>query len=135
MLREVFFGLLVVGGLSTAQATEPTLTLACEGTMSSTVYFLGVSKGENRSSLGIIVNLADRTVKGFGKDTDEVKVDSVNETVITFLGETVLPGTSDYWTLSGKIDRVTGNLRATEKVGRIGTYVYSLTCKPTQRMF
>jgi hypothetical protein len=53
-----------------------------------------------------------------------------NETGINFHG-----GPTDIeWSIQGRIDRVTGDLIAMDKLGDLTTF-YSLKCKPTQRMF
>jgi hypothetical protein len=127
--------------LSTAQAGEPTgtLTLACEGTATDDIKPKPIS-----ISMGIIVNFADRTVKGFGIPTlDEVKVNHVNETEIAFVGDSGGSGYSGWssWTIVGHIDRVTGDLEATtrlwdlEKRSLLSRTRYSLKCKPTRGMF
>ena len=129
--------LLALAGLSmsAAQSAEPTgtLTLACEGTAINLVP----DAKPISVSMGIIVDFADRTVKGFTTTpTDEVKVDSVNEMTIAFSGSGL-----GKWTINGKIDRVTGALEATTRISdpvthRIaGGANYSLKCKPAQRMF
>jgi hypothetical protein len=92
-----------------AQTAEPeALTLACEGTRTNQTE--GDTKPKVTSlSLGVVVNFADRTVKGFGVPTDEVKVNNVTETYIAFGGG---PREAKRWSIRGKIDRVTGDLSA-----------------------
>ena len=82
---------------------------------------------------GIIVNFTDRTIKGLRPPGDEIKLTYVNEMSIG-LNSTV----GGSWTFSGSIDRVTGELQATEtqKLSQSETltaYIL-LKCKPTQRM-
>jgi hypothetical protein len=123
--------LLALAALSTAQAAEPTgtLTLACEGQMKF--------QSEDTKptlmplSFGVIVDFTNRTVQGLPSHAEaKVKVNRVNETGIIFGGEDI----DLKWSIQGKIDRVTGDLRATDK-SRYTTTEYSLKCKPTQRMF
>jgi hypothetical protein len=116
-----------------ALAAEPTgtLTLACEGTLTDVHSNLPAVSASKR----IIVDFTERTVKGFGVPIDKVEVSSVSEALITFGG----PNTDAGWTFQGSIDRVTGDLEAMGTLrgprGIVGVMVYSLKCKPAQRMF
>ena len=76
MVREVLFGMLVVAS-TMSQAGEPAkLVLACQGH----THHLGADPQSLPVSLGIIVNLADRTVQGFGYPEDfPIKVTDINE--------------------------------------------------------
>jgi hypothetical protein len=124
--------MLLALGLSVAHAAEPTgtLTLACVGTATDVNNKLTVS-----TSKGIIVDLAERTVKGFGTPVDKVGVTGVNEAHISF-GANI---NENGWSINGSIDRVTGDLEAYEylwgKDKIAGMTTYLLQCKPTQRMF
>jgi hypothetical protein len=51
-------------GLSTAQAADTTLTLACQGTVTETM--MDEEKKPEPISMGIIVNFTNSTVQGFG---------------------------------------------------------------------
>jgi hypothetical protein len=66
--------------LSSAQATDATLTLACKGTTSS-----GVENAKPEPvSMGIIVNFMKRTVQGFG--IYPVKITAWNDVTVVFEG-------------------------------------------------
>src|SRR5262245_6020923 len=118
-------------GLSTAAAAEPeALTLACDGTI--TAYSDSRQQPPTSVSRGVLINFADRTVKGFLKPTDRVKVHSVDETYISFGTEDTEAGETNF---TAKLDRVTGQLSAILKYGRGLTNMYALKCKPAQRMF
>jgi hypothetical protein len=85
--------MLLALALSTAHAAEPTgaLTLACQGTATMDI-------GPEPVSVGIIINVADRTVTGFGvSGLDKVKVDYVDETSIGFSS----PPPRRSWTIRG----------------------------------
>jgi len=133
------------GFTATAEAQQPgVLTLACKGT---TTW----SHGENAEkpqdvSMGIIFNFATGAVAGFDsysslvagfRTTYNATIIAANDVTIAFAGSSDVPfGDS----LTGSIDRVTGELNATttaldqnKKV--ISTTYYALHCKPTQRMF
>src|ERR1700730_1152990 len=123
--------LLALAGLSisTAQAAEPTgtLTLACEG--KSTLQSEVTKPRLDTVSFGVIVDYANRTIQGLPSHAGaKVKVNRVDETGIIFGGE----DTDLEWSIQGKIDRVTGALTATDKLGDLTTF-YSLKCTPTQR--
>lgn len=127
--------LLALAALSTAQAAEPTgtLMLACEGTK---LFWSQSVQGPVSVpvSMGIIINFGDRTVQGFdypGGEKLPIKITSVSDTMIVFSGF-ANPG---YRQLDGRIDRVTGDIEARATETSILSRVYSLKCKPTQRMF
>ena len=120
---------------TTAQAQQPTtLTLACKGTASE--YRLPPYPNEDRSvSMSLIVNLTDRTVRGFEWpfDTDPLKITDVGDVEVIFGGDE--EGGRGY-SIIGRINRVTGDVWAlTSFVQAGGIERYWLQCKPTQRMF
>jgi hypothetical protein len=134
-------GALLILGWSVAAAAQgqATLTLACKGTTTET------SIPETKPvpvSMGIIVNFTARTVQGFGFPgmTDyPVKITGANDVIVAFGGQQeVIFGVSS---IEGSIDRVTGDVWAssmllepkTSKI--ISQIVYTLQCRPAQRMF
>lgn len=128
--------LIVLAGLSSAQAAEPEkLMLACQGTVKS-----GLSnddKGEPISK-GLVIDFAARTVAGFtSPGAFSVKILSADEASIVFQGSSDNGGQL----IHGSINRVTGDVEADwtgtiPQTGRvIAVSVYSLRCKPAQRMF
>src|SRR5262249_17731542 len=127
--------LLVV--VSTADAQQPaTLTFACKGTTTS-------AGEQSLFRMSIILNFANRTVQGFGSpDLIEipVRITGVNDVLVTFGGSQKLFENSES-SIGGSIDRVTGDLEATQilsdpKTGRtVSTTSYELHCRPAQRMF
>jgi hypothetical protein len=131
--------LLAFAFAATAQAQPAPFTLTCKGTASE--YRLSPYPNEERPiSMGIIVNLTDRTVRGFEWpfDDDPLEIGYVNDVEVRFFGrykgvvETIISGT---------INRVTGDVDATssfvdQKPGSPEPHItYTLQCKPTQRMF
>jgi hypothetical protein len=123
-------------GLSTARAADEMLTLACKGT---TIAGYEGAKPEPLS-MGIIVNFTNRTVQGFGSPgvvDYPVKITAWNEVTVTFYGSDEKMGL----TTRGAIDRVTGDVDATSmaydsKSGKVVSQnVYTLKCRPAQRMF
>src|SRR5262249_19112883 len=119
-------------GLPTAQAADTTLTLACQGTMTDTA-----NKGSKPepTSMGIIVNFTTRTVSGFTFPGAAVPV-----TITTFDQVHILfGGYRPSWTISGSIDRITGDTGATSIMSANGVTTFSsyyeLKCRPAQRMF
>jgi hypothetical protein len=126
-----------------AQAADPTLTLACQGTTTTTTM-------ENAKpepiSMGIILDFTKRTVQGFSVQgfgdprLSDFSVDIVvwNDVKVVFGGvdgnKVVAAG------IRGSMDRVTGDLDATStvqdmKTGKTITSThYVLKCTPTQRM-
>jgi hypothetical protein len=133
--------MILVAALSTtAQAGETgTLTLACKGT---TVAPYNGGQPEP-VSMGLIVNFTAGTVQGFGTPDlldPPVKITGINDVTVAFGGSARIGGSSD-WSLSGSVDRVTGeveanNLLTDTNTGKsFGSTAYSLKCRPTQRMF
>ena len=123
--------LLVLAGLSTAQAAEPTgtLTLACKGT-SIVEYVATHNKVPSQVTIGIIVDFQKKAVVGFTPGDDiPVMIKDVDETAISFGGQAFNV------IISGTIDRVTGTVVATIINGETTTDSLELQCKPTQRMF
>jgi hypothetical protein len=124
--------LLALAGLSisTAQAADEVLTLACQGTATTKI---GATDQPTREpiSLGVIVNLTSRTVEGFQIYDLPVKVIAANQATIQFEGSETSVVTRRF---SGTIDRVTGEAWATFTM-EPATVTFSLKCKPTQRMF
>jgi hypothetical protein len=93
--------------------------------------------------MGIIVNFTARTVEGFIPPVIPppvggfpVKIAAFNEVTIAFGGSNFLG-----WTISGSIDRVTGDVEAyssfySQKTNTtVSSTYYSLKCGPAQRMF
>ena len=136
MVREVLFGMLVVAS-TMSQAAEPaSLVLACQGH----THYLGADPQSLPVSLGIIVNLADRTVQGFRYPEDfPIKITDINETTIVFHGSSRHAPGATYRQINGGIDRMTGDAEATSDVTSWeeskASAIHSLKCRPTQRMF
>jgi hypothetical protein len=134
--------LLAWGLAATTQAETTTLTLACKGT--TTQHTLSGDEDPQPISMGIIVNLTDRTVQGFGFpfDTKPLEIGYVNDVEVRFGGNEEGPDGSFKHSINGSINRVTGDVEATWSfVGKTWAkgiephMSYALQCKPTQRMF
>jgi hypothetical protein len=86
--------------------------------------------------MGIVVNFTARTVQGL---EFPVKIASVDETTINFGGSE--PNGSTSWTITGSIDRVTGDMNAmsilidAKTSMQLDSLTYALKCRPAQRMF
>jgi hypothetical protein len=132
--------LLVVAGM-TAQAAEPeTLTLACQGTMTSPLL-----EKEEPYRMGVIFNFTTRTVQGikspaYPELNYPIKITGADDVTVAFRGSGQVLSLGVLST-EGTIDRITGDLEFTEtstdlKTGKvISQSNYSLKCRPTQRMF
>ena len=138
--RVVALGVMLVG-LPTAQAAETTMTLACQGTVTTKV-FLGkfVDYEPEPISMGLIVNFTKRTVQGTGRwgpwlFDDQLPITELTEGTIVFEGFSKFLGMK----VIGTMDRVTGD------VGMVATTTgetkegqardYARKCRPAQRMF
>ena len=126
MIARIALGVII--GL--AQATEPTgtLTLACQGTVTNTTQ---TDAKPEPISMGIIVDL--KTEGAVGGFTNLAHINRFKATTIEFLGHI------DGWWVEGSIDRVTGDVSATEWLSDQGRLLlkkeYSLKCSPAQRKF
>jgi hypothetical protein len=113
-----------------AQAAEPTvITLSCDGTVRTDV---GKDKGQREaiSKVGVVVNLAERTVSFTGYVG---QIDNADAAVIEFSGnKNKTQGVNS--DTGGFIDRVTGAMNATTSVGWL-RMEYDLLCKPASRVF
>jgi len=135
-----FFKLCAVGALCQLAATSgpaQQLTLACKGT--TTEYGTQGAFDPQPVSMGIVVNLINRTVQGFDYpfDLDPLEIGYVNDATVRFAG---YQETSAKSIIVGSINRVTGDMAATwsfvDENHNLKTHMtYALQCKPAQRMF
>jgi hypothetical protein len=125
--------LLVLAGLSisTAQAAERAVVLACEGNVTQRP-----GPKPEPVSIGIIVNFAAGTVTWADASDFPLKITRLNETSVDFRGS------NGSRTLTGSINRKTGEtdaistLMGDSKTRRVNLMNhYSLKCRPEQRMF
>jgi hypothetical protein len=120
---------LTLVALSSAQAADTTLTLACQGSATT-----GQAKPEP-ISMGIIVDFTNRTVDGFGypgfsdRFDFPVKITGMNDVTVAFHGSNQTGGS-----ITGSIDRVTGDVEARAQA-LDAILRYALKCRPTPRMF
>jgi hypothetical protein len=118
----------------TALAAEPTgtLTLACEGTVTVSTSVTGKpdrDEAPEATSMGLILNLTERTVSGL---VFPVTIDIIDDEHMQF------SGSEGGWRTSGFVEWVTGDTEINSMVVTktfATSYRYSLKCKPTQRMF
>src|SRR5271168_774691 len=104
--------LLALAAMRHAQAAEPTvITLSCDGTVQDSRANVG--KGKSIKNMGLVTNLAERTVSF---SSYVIHIDNVTAANISFSGETTtqLGETAGIKvTVVGDIDRVTGAMTAT----------------------
>jgi hypothetical protein len=120
------------------QAADTVLTLACQGTTTS-----GLEDAKPEPiSMGIIVNFTKRTVQGFGHPgliDYPVQITAWNDVTVAFGGFQAFG--NQQLSISGSIDRVTGDVEAsdlstdTKTHKTLSSLHYALKCRPTQRMF
>ena len=123
-------------------AAEPTgtLTLACQGTATDKTDLTEVVTPKP-VSMGLLLDFRSKTVAGFERvfpsfSAAQVKIIVVDDTSIGFNGTDGSGGA-----VFGQVDRITGDVEATTEHWNDETNklqwatVYSLKCKPTQRMF
>src|SRR5262245_17741476 len=121
----------------TAQAADATLRLLCQGMVTETDSTkMEADAKPEPVIMNVIVDFTDRTVQGlFARPSLDyrVKVTAMNKATVTF------GGPSDSKIISGKIDRVTGDMSATSVSSGGKDLIllknYTLKCTPAQRMF
>jgi hypothetical protein len=131
-IATTLLALPLLGGQPVAAQTAMVITLSCDGTMQRDT----ADTREQVTKLGLIINLAEQTVVGFGI---AAHIDEVDASSITFSGEGPIDRGSQVATLSalGAIDRVTGIVSATttqmsERSQKTVTGTsYYLVCKVT----
>jgi len=138
MMREMIVGALLTLMIPVGLHVQ-TLTLSCEGKMNS-----GGDNWVPVHNMGIVIDLASRTVSGFGGVVAPVtRADAAS---VSFNGTGNVPGVPQglppmQVDVFGEIDRVTGAVTATQisvwpAMGdKVQTYNYDLMCKPAQRLF
>jgi hypothetical protein len=118
-----------------AQEQTATITLSCNGTNKLTAMTAADQKPDPITNLGIIVNVADRTVT-FSEYV--VPITSITATEVSFIGKQTKPvagAKSKPFTVSGTIDRVTGyaSINWSYRFGNNSSW--ELTCRSTTRLF
>jgi hypothetical protein len=130
--------LLLLAGLSIAQAAEPrgTLTLACKGTKSETTPRIA-DESQSSISVDIIMNFGVKTVTGFPLppvcELDQPMISEVTDRTIFFTGCSPSDLALNY-SFVGTFDRKSGALEAAFKsIGDVtSTRNFSLKCKSTR---
>jgi hypothetical protein len=114
---------------ATAQ-TATVINLSCDGKLK-----IVEGGGDLASKMGLVVNLAQRTVVGFGPVAQMLAVDDLNVS-FSNIGES---GIENSPSIYGNIDRVTGaawaNVGHAARDGKIIWIRYDLVCTVTNRLF
>jgi hypothetical protein len=119
-----------------AQQQGSAITLSCNGTSKLTATAAADLKPDPITNLGIIVNVADRTVTFMDYVTP---ITGVTATLVSFRGQqapVVVGVKAKPFTIDGSIDRVTGYASIDwwyENVGNNASW--ELTCRPATRLF
>jgi hypothetical protein len=128
----------MLGGLSPAQAEDTVLTLACQGTATNHDYGGATGEGEPEPySMRIVIDFTAQTVEGFRPI--RAKIRTVTNAIVAFEGSE--DGNLITHTISGLINLVIGDVQATlafrdKDTGTVRAgIIYALKCRPTQRMF
>jgi hypothetical protein len=110
-----------------------TITLSCNGTGKLTATAAEDSEPDPITNLGIIVNLANRTVT---LHQYVLPITIVNATLVAFDGQQNQGVKGASFDLSGAIDRVTGQTEVDWMYENVGNNEHwELTCRPANRMF
>jgi len=110
-----------------------TITLSCNGTSQYTATAAADQKPDPVTNLGIIVNLANRTVT---LNQYVLPITIVNATLVAFDGQENRGVKGASFDLSGAIDRVTGQTEVDWMYENVGNNSHwELTCRPANRMF
>jgi hypothetical protein len=122
--------------LSAHAQQQNLITLSCNGTSKLTATAAADVKPEPITNMGIIVNVADRTVTFMDYVTP---ITSITATLVGFTGQqapVALGIKVKPFTIDGSIDRVTGHAEIGwwyEVVGN--NSFWELTCRPATRLF
>jgi hypothetical protein len=128
-MRFAFLLFLALTLPAKAQQQGSTITLSCNGTAKLTATAAADLKPDPVTNLGIIANAANHTVT-FGDYV--IPITSITATQVSFSSQYV----KGKPTISGSIDRVTGNTEIDwwyENVGNNSSW--DLTCRPATRLF
>lgn len=115
-----------------AQQSGSTITLSCNGTSKLMATAAADLTPESIKNLGIIVNVADRTVTFMDY---VMPVTGISSTLVSFSGQQTLPNVKPF-TIDGSIDRVTGQTEISwwhENAGNNSSW--ELVCRPATRLF
>ena len=129
----VFAALLLSSAL--AQQQQSSIILSCNGTNKLTGITAADVKPDSITNLGIIVNLADRTVTFMDYVTP---VTLISATFVSFSGRQtpVVFGVKKPFIIDGSIDPVTGHTSIDWMYEDIGNNTsWELTCLPATRLF
>jgi hypothetical protein len=116
-------------GLQASELME--LTLSCDG-KTTNMMADSDTKPESVTKMGVLVNLREGTVLGFGHPA---RIKSSDAASVDFGGE------SGNWSVQGTIDRITGSVEATTMLMNQNTnkiimsYSWDLHCSPVKRVF
>jgi hypothetical protein len=118
-----------------AQQQQSSIILSCQGTSKLTATTAADVKPDSITNLGIIVNLADRTVTLM----DYVaRVTLISATLVSFSGgqTPMVFGVKKPFIIDGSIDPVTGHTSIDWMYEDIGNNTsWELTCRPATRPF
>ncbi len=137
VVRAVAIGLVAATGITQAGGEPATITLSCDGKI--TDARASEPKPEPITKMGVVVNLTEKTVAGFGGIV--ARIDKADEVYISFSGQGQL--TSNVGgnsraiggiSVMGDLDRVTGALSVTTMTTAT-IFSYELYCKPATRLF
>jgi hypothetical protein len=122
--------------LSAQTQQQNLITLACNGTSKLTATAAADLKPDPITNMGIIVNVADRTVTF----TDYITpVTGISATLVSFSGRQtpVYAGIKGKpFIIDGSIDRVTGHTEVSWWYEDVGNNTFwELTCRPATRLF
>jgi hypothetical protein len=134
-MRAIYAALLLILPLAPAHAQTP-ITLSCNGTSKLTATSAADLKPDPITNVGIIVNVADRTVAFLDYITP---VTGISATLVSFSGRQtpVAFGVKGKpFTINGSIDRVTGQAEIGWWYEDSGNdSIWELSCRPATRLF
>jgi hypothetical protein len=123
--------------LATQAAETAVIDLSCDGTMRNLRD--ETAKPKPTEKIGLVVNLAEHTVSGFGV---VAHIDNADNATVKFNSEDITPDRTVVVSVKGEIDRVTGKTWVIHETEievdneRIkASYGYNLVCKVTNRLF
>lgn len=125
-MRNFLIAAALLLGVSTAHADE-VINLSCDGTA-----FVYKSAVETPLRIGLVANLAQRTIDGIGEHGVLTTTDGVEIVFHSSLGEGMLSRPLFFF---GSINRVSGYLEVLRVSNGKNDEIWQLTCVPTKQLF
>jgi hypothetical protein len=124
----------ILAATQSAQAETTLLSFTCRGEISTALEVTQPATKE-QDTIGLVINLTNRTVSLEG---DTVPITSVDDVIVYFGGRDKDAQFGISSNVVGQLDRVSGALIVSRNLSgksSLALYNYKMLCKPTKRLF